>query len=484
MTQKPITVGIKADGVAESTLQGKFIGAVSSIPTVPSSISSEASGMVILYVGNTTDSYTNGTFYRFDGTAWTVYALANEFDAEDKAKLDGIEAKAQVNKIESIEVAGQTATIDASKKATVSIPEATTSNNGLMTTVQVSKLASIAAGADKTIVDDNVNSTSTNPVQNKVVKVYVDGKETTLQTQINGKVDKVNGKGLSTNDFTDAFESKLEEIEDGAQKNKVTDVQVNGSSVLEGTIAKLGTASRLDSGTGEGNVPVLDSNGKLVNSVIPSLAIGEYVGEVDAKANLVTLTTAEKGDIAKVTNDTPVNNNGVYFLNGEYSVLNDWIQIVGPGSVISVNGKSGVVELSSSDVKAVPVTRTVNRKELSADITLNAGDVGALTKETADATYATIESVDSAQKKIISVTEIEVGQDDWVEVTDMGDFKYRASITLGGCTESMIPQVVFSIDQATSSDYAPICQSGAGYVYIWSTKNDAISGVTVMAIPQ
>lgn len=47
---------------------------------------------------------------------------------------------------------------------------------------------------------------------------------------LNGKVNVVEGKGLSTNDFTDADETKLDGIENGAQVNKIETIKVNGSS--------------------------------------------------------------------------------------------------------------------------------------------------------------------------------------------------------------------------------------------------------------
>ena len=49
-------------------------------------------------------------------------------------------------------------------------------------------------------------------------------------TLLNGKVDKVAGKGLSTNDFTDADKTKLNGIESGAEVNKIETIKVNGSS--------------------------------------------------------------------------------------------------------------------------------------------------------------------------------------------------------------------------------------------------------------
>ena len=50
-----------------------------------------------------------------------------------------------------------------------------------------------------------------------------------------------------------------------------------------------------------------------------------------------------------------------------------------PYPVTSVNGQTGDVVLTASEVGAVPTSRTVNGKALSANITLSASDVGAAT---------------------------------------------------------------------------------------------------------
>ena len=54
--------------------------------------------------------------------------------------------------------------------------DATTSAHGLMTPAMVSKLNGIADGATRITVDSSMSSTSTNPVQNKVVRSYIDNK--------------------------------------------------------------------------------------------------------------------------------------------------------------------------------------------------------------------------------------------------------------------------------------------------------------------
>ena len=54
---------------------------------------------------------------------------------------------------------------------------ATTSANGLMSSGDKTKLDNIEAGANKTTVDTALSGTSTNPVQNKVIKSALDGKQ-------------------------------------------------------------------------------------------------------------------------------------------------------------------------------------------------------------------------------------------------------------------------------------------------------------------
>lgn len=101
------------------------------------------------------------------------------------------------------------------------------------TTTEKNKLAGIATGATKTVVDTALSSSSTNPVQNKVVNTAISNLntlvgDTAVSTQITNavanKVDKVSGKGLSTNDYTTAEKNKLSGIDTGANKTIVDNV--------------------------------------------------------------------------------------------------------------------------------------------------------------------------------------------------------------------------------------------------------------------
>ncbi len=89
---------------------------------------------------------------------------------------------------------------------TITIPStaASTSAAGLMSATDKSKLDGIASGANKTTVDSALSSTSTNPVQNKVINSALAGKAASshnhtianvdgLQTALDGKAKKESG---------------------------------------------------------------------------------------------------------------------------------------------------------------------------------------------------------------------------------------------------------------------------------------------------
>lgn len=57
-----------------------------------------------------------------------------------------------------------------------------------------------------------------------------------LSEEFNTKVDKVEGKDLSTNDFNDEYKTKLDDIETGAQRNIIEHIFLNGNEIRPTTI--------------------------------------------------------------------------------------------------------------------------------------------------------------------------------------------------------------------------------------------------------
>ena len=81
-----------------------------------------------------------------------------------------------------------------------------------------------------------------------------------VKTALNNKVDKVSGKGLSTNDFTNALKNKLDNIAAGAQVNVIEGITVNSTAVpLTNKIANLTIPTKLTDLTNDGNF-VTDAN--------------------------------------------------------------------------------------------------------------------------------------------------------------------------------------------------------------------------------
>ena len=117
-------------------------------------------------------------------------------------------------------------------------------------------------------------------------------------------------------------------------------------------ITGLGTASTKDTGVAEGNVPILDANGKIPDSVIPALAITD-VTVVDSEANMLALT-AQQGDIA-IRSD--LNASAFILINDDPTKVDNWKSISNATvSVSSVNGKTGTVVLTAADVNLGNVT--------------------------------------------------------------------------------------------------------------------------------
>lgn len=76
--------------------------------------------------------------------------------------------------------------VDGSPASFVKIEAASATAAGVMTTANFNKLQGIAEGANKTIVDSTLSSTSTNPVQNKVINSNF----TAINTELNKKATK------------------------------------------------------------------------------------------------------------------------------------------------------------------------------------------------------------------------------------------------------------------------------------------------------
>ena len=159
------------------------------------------------------------------------------------------------------------------------------------------------------------------------------------------------------------YDGSVHDLVDEGQA-KVTIVQVTGQSTTavisqkgvtdaiatakQEVVDSLGSAASKDVGTAAGNVPVLDANGKLVESIIPAVAITEtYV--VDSQSAMLALS-AQVGDVAIRTDVSKS------FILQSLPATTDanWKELLTPDcKVISVNGKQGAVVLTGDDIASI-----------------------------------------------------------------------------------------------------------------------------------
>lgn len=134
------------------------------------------------------------------------------------------------------------------------------------------------------------------------------------------KVDKVEGKGLSTNDYTTAEKTKLSGIATGAQVNVLEGIQKNGDTVtITNKIANITVPTKTSD--------ITNDSGFITNASIPT----------------ATTTTPKMDGTASVGSETK-------WAKGDH--------------------------VHPTDTTRVPTTRKVNGHALSADVTVTKGDVG------------------------------------------------------------------------------------------------------------
>ena len=109
------------------------------------------------------------------------------------------------------------------------------------------------------------------------------------------KVDKEEGKGLSTEDFTTIEKAKLENIEENAQENVIEQITFNGQ-----TINPIG--KRVDL-TFKKNSYTIEKNTRVGSEYLASYVLKENGAQVGATINIPKDTALLSGDIREVVNN-------------------------------------------------------------------------------------------------------------------------------------------------------------------------------------
>ncbi|MFY0714136.1 hypothetical protein J1D01_10695 [Seonamhaeicola sp. NFXS20] len=202
-------------------------------------------------------------------------------------------------------------------------------------------ITTVSGGYRFTVVDGDGNETSHDinipTLPNSQPISYIQG----LQSALDEKVDKVPGKGLSTQDFTTALKNKLDGLQNYVhpQFHQISDIQG-----LQSTLDNLPNIyeSLSNKGANNGYTP-LDSDGKIPQAYLPAVTITETFVE-GSEASMLALT-AQIGDVCVRTDESKS-----YILQGpDPTVSSNWQELLSPtGGVSSVNGLNGSLTLDLS----------------------------------------------------------------------------------------------------------------------------------------
>ena len=134
--------------------------------------------------------------------------------------------------------------------------------------VNLEKLVDVYTAADNSItISDHAVAVKVSATADNSLTLKVDG----LHVDISGKVDKVAGKDLSTNDYTTAEKTKLAGVENNAQVNVIETVKVDGTALTTSSKAvNIDLSGKVDkvAGAQSGNFAFFDSVGGLVDKQI------------------------------------------------------------------------------------------------------------------------------------------------------------------------------------------------------------------------
>lgn len=250
--------------------------------------------------------------------------LAQKAKAESDAVATRVksleDAGAQANKIESIKVNGTAQTIDPDKSVNITVPTKTSQLNNdstFQTSAQVVAAINTAisksghASFQKVDAVPKADAAQENIlylVMNTTTKHYdiyakIKGSSDSYTMELlddttvdlSGKVDKVAGKGLSTNDYTTAEKTKLAGIAEGANKYVHPSYTAKTSGLYKVTVDATGHVSAVAAVT-KGDITALGIPGQETT----------YPEATTAKAGLMSAADKSKLDGMTIATDAEV----------------------------------------------------------------------------------------------------------------------------------------------------------------------------------
>ena len=264
-----------------------------------------------------------------------------------------------------------------------------------------------------------------------------------LDTNLSGKVDKVTGKGLSSNDFTDGYKTKLDNLDTNlSAKANVSAVLTKTNTTAFTPTADYQPATKKyvdDLATGGTGVSVVDNltststtsalsanQGKILNDTKVDKASGKGLSTNDFtvayKAKLDNLDTNLSGKVDKVTGKGLSANDYTDSDKAEVAKIKDKVDKVS-GKGLSTNDYTNAEKAEVAKVK--DKVDKVSGKGLS-------------TNDFTSAYKTKLDNLDTNTVETRSIDTVVINSTDWVELQDVL-IKTKVLWNSGGSFESDLP---------------------------------------------
>lgn len=349
----------------------------------------------------------------------------------------------------------------------------------------------------------------------------------TSHQDISGKVDKVSGKGLSTNDYTTTEKTKLGYTNiaygtcDTAAATAEKAITISGNTNWDLQVGSIIVVKFANSNTAQN--PTFNVNGKggkpvWYNTAIITTSSLTYAGYKNRPMEFMydgtqfvfigwsvdtntTYSTYSLG-IGYGTCDTAASTVAKVVTLSNYTLVVGGIVSVKftydvPASAtMNINSKgaksiyhkgaaitSGVIKagdtatfIYSTYYYLIAIDRATSTATTTTDGLMSSSDKTKL--EGVATTYATKTEVNNKQDKVLKFTNKTAST--WVSDSTYSSFPYRCDISCSGVTSDMFAEVVFGLNESINGMYAPLCETKTNVVSIWSMSNVSIIIPTII----
>ena len=251
-----------------------------------------------------------------------------------------------------------------------------------------------------------------------------------ISTYIDDKVDKVDGKGLSTNDFTDAEKTKLKGIAPSAQVNIIESITVNGNNV--------------------------DIENKTANIDIPVNSGFTLAGLSEKSYNSLTDKPTLSGNVIAGSIDNNLTEFVKHIIPVEDSIIDNDVNSTNVPNINAVTGyvNDRITQLNNFDGNYNSLTNlpTINNNIISGEIS---GNIKSVISENVSISKETTTSGTTLSWTIDDKTDsINIEKEKWLSDVDYDNTKGKEQIifTVTNGNTFNIPVTEF-INEYTSKDF-------------------------------